>query len=444
MSLAGTPELINPSDYILQKVELVADRFETSVDLTSSTIEVNVFESIDKLFLTGSLVFLDDNGIAQYINFSGTEKITIEVKLPAQDSVTFSKTFIVTSVDSQVKSNDSATVIALSLIEESGFLSQIKKFSKTYNGTAEQILAKICKDQLGKELIVVGKSIQENFRVIVPYMTVEQSLQWVLNKASTTNGSPFFLFSTFQSDDYYLVNLDSILKDEPANKGLPFIYSSAYVNKPELSIANKSRNIQSLRMPYQDDTLNFAKMGYFGSDYSITKLDANKSENYHHSIVDVYNKLGSEDILDTTQTKAIVDDNFNLNDRRLQSYNSKFFHQLSFSTFEDKKNYYEEQDFSVTKNRLFSKTLLNLMHKSSIEINVPGLLFLLEKVLGVGVNIDVSILSNDVNKENGSPLEDKKYSGTYMIFNKRHLFSFRGGVPLHTVALKLCRLTMRQ
>ena len=438
-------ELQTPSDFVLQRVEISADRFQGLVDITNSVIEFNVFESIEDIFLTGTLIFLDDSGIASAVNFSGTEKVTVEIKLPNSDGATFTKSFIVSAVKDQVRPNDSSTVIQLLLIEEFGYLSQIKKYSKAYTGTPEEILSKICKDQLNKELTVIGKSAQNTLRVIVPFMTVEQSLKWVLNKASTVNGAPFFLFSTFQSDKLYLVDLEIILKDPSINPDQPYIYSSAFNNKNILSVVNKARVIESIKINYQGDTLNYAKGGYFGSNYSNTELDTNISKNYHHSIVDVYNKFNSEDIIEGAQTKPIVDDLLNLNDRKLQNYDSKFFHQLSFSTFEGVNNYYQDNEFSVTKNRLTSKALLNLLQKESLEVNLPGLTFLVNNsIVGVGTNISISLLTSSVEKETGEAIVDKKLSGAYMIFKKRHLFNKRGNTPRHLVSLKLCRLTQEQ
>lgn len=439
-------ELQNPSQFILNSVIITADRFNTSVDITNSVIEYNVFESLESFFLTGSLIFLDDNNIGSSLNFSGTERITITVSLPVDGSQPITKTFIVAAVKDQVRTNDSSAVLQLLLIEEFGYLAQVKKYSKVYNGTVEQILTKICKDQLGKELVLVGeKTVQQPFRVLVPFMTVEESLMWVLNKGSTSTGTPYFLFSSFLSDTIFLVSLETILKEPSLNPNFPYVYSAAYTNKEVISVLNQGRAIETLKFNYQDDTLNFAKKGYFGSDYSITALDNNNTKTYHHNILDVYKKLNTEDILEASQTKEIVDGFFKLNDELLQNYNGSNFHQLSFSTYEDTKNYYEEQDFSITKNRLTNKALLNLLHKETIEINVPGLTFLInDKDVGAGKNISVSILNDSIDQESGEIILDKKHSGAYMIFNKRHLFSKRGNAPRHTVSLKLCRLTQEK
>ena len=439
-------ELQNPSQFILNSVTITADRFNSAIDITNTVIEYNVFESIESLFLTGTLIFVDDNNIGSSLNFSGTERVTISVALPSDGSQPIVKTFIVAAVKDQVRTNDSAAVIQLLLIEEFGYLAQVKKFSKAYNGTVEQILTKICKDQLGKDLTVLGtKTIQQPFRVLVPFMTVEESLKWVLNKGSTSTGTPYFLFSSFTSDKLYLIDLETILKAPSLNPNYPYIYSTAWTNKQVSSVLNQGRAIETLKFNYQDDTLNFAKKGYFGSDYSITALDNNNTKTYHHNILDVYEKLNAEDILEASQTKEIVDRSFVLNNDLLQNYNGRNFHQLSFSTYEDTKNYYEEQDFSVTKNRLTNKALLNLLHKETIEINLPGLTFLInDKDVGAGKNISVNILNDNINQQSGEIIIDKKHSGAYMIYNKRHLFSKRGNAPRHVVSLKLCRLTQEK
>lgn len=228
----SAPQLQIPEDFILENVELSADRFDQSADLTNVVVEINVFESINSIFLTGSLVFVDDSGLLSALDLSGTERISATFSLPSNDGFKITKTFIVTGASHQVKPNDTNTIVQLQLIEEIGFLSQVKKFSKAYSGTSEQILTKICKDQLGIDLILSGQTpVEKPYRVVVPYLTVEQALKWVLDKASTVNGSPYFLFTYFcvSGNNIVLTDLDTILKEQSINPERPFTYSTAFV-----------------------------------------------------------------------------------------------------------------------------------------------------------------------------------------------------------------------
>jgi len=437
----SAPQINIPEQYTLESVTLTAERFSEDIDITGSIEELNIFESLDSIFLSGNLLFLDDNGLLSAIDLSGTERITMTLSLPAEGSEKLTKTFIISSVKDQIKTNNNTVIVKLQLIEEIGFLAQVKKYSKAYSGTAEQILAKICKDQLNMNLVNLGKnSVQESFKVLVPYLTVEQSLKWVLSKATTVNGSPFFLFSTLKGNKLYLLDLDTILQNPSANPDFPFIFSSSFTNMSTNSIKDRAREIQSIKLSNQDDTINLARRGSIGASFTNTLLDANRTNAYHHDIVNVYSDLVRDGIVEGTQKKGIVDYNFKLSEIPLNNYNSNRFYQLSFSTFEDIKNYYEEQDFSVTKNRIKSKSLLNLLQKQPIEINVPGALFLTNTYVGPGTNISVVIENNSTTNRKETDVQDKTLSGVYIIYNKRHLFSGNGTSQSHKVSLKLCRI----
>ena len=440
-----SPDLQSPEDFILNSVFIFADRFDPAIDITPVVIELNIYESIESIFLTGDIVFLDDVGISSAVRFSGTEKVQIEVTLPTPGSQIFTKRFVVSSVKNETKVNDHSAVITLSLIEESGFVSQIKKFSKAYDGRPEQILEKICTDQLQRSLIVDGTplgSIQEAMRVVVPYMTVEQSLHWILDKATTSNGSPFFLYSSLISDSLILTDLDTMLSEIPFNSREPLIYSSSLANAKILNLATQARLITTIKTSTRDDTLNFSKAGLLSSNYAITQIDNNITRDFHHNIFNAYERLEKIKILEATQENPVLDEVATFNDKPLSDYNSKYFHQVTFSTYDNISNYYEDPDFSITKQRLVSKSFENLLHKNTIEVNMPGMIFLLnDNALSVGRGIQITVLKNKIENNQNSSMEDKALSGGYVIFNKRHLFSTRGGDNRHVVSLYLCRLT---
>ena len=55
-----------------------ADRlFRTKFDVRTQIAELNIFETLDKPYLTGQIVINDDKGVFDKINFQGTERIKI-------------------------------------------------------------------------------------------------------------------------------------------------------------------------------------------------------------------------------------------------------------------------------------------------------------------------------------------------------------------------------
>ena len=70
------------SQFSITKCE-ITDRFggfeEKFFDVKTSVLELNIFESLEKPYLTGNISIGDDKGLFDLINFDGTERIKLEV-----------------------------------------------------------------------------------------------------------------------------------------------------------------------------------------------------------------------------------------------------------------------------------------------------------------------------------------------------------------------------
>ena len=69
-----------PFDFTFEKVIITADRFDFEVNLTYMISEINMFEHVDKPYLTGTILFNDNANLYNEINWLGTEKVEITIK----------------------------------------------------------------------------------------------------------------------------------------------------------------------------------------------------------------------------------------------------------------------------------------------------------------------------------------------------------------------------
>jgi hypothetical protein len=116
-----------------------ADRFggndTASFDVRTSVVELSLFESLDKPYLTGQLVLLDDKALFDTIQFQGTERLNIKMASVDNDlDVIMERTFIMTGIEKSVKSNANgkSSVLLFTLLDEHAFLSNLKKISKSF------------------------------------------------------------------------------------------------------------------------------------------------------------------------------------------------------------------------------------------------------------------------------------------------------------------------
>ena len=129
-----------------------------------------------------------------------------------------------------------------SLIDEHAYVSEVQRLRSSYRGTLSDIIAKISAQELDKDIDVsytldadekIIDSVQTEMRVIVPNLNPIDAMTWLLSRATTKTGSPFYLWSTVHDDNLRLGNLDVMLKQQAFNHKLPYTYNSANISVAE-------------------------------------------------------------------------------------------------------------------------------------------------------------------------------------------------------------------
>jgi hypothetical protein len=442
-------------DFNIESVLLTTDRFDVPVEIANTVIEINIYEDINTPYLTGSIMFLDDANLYEYVNISGTERIEIVLSNPIAGSPQVIKKFVVLSIDKSVKHNDYSSTILLNIVEDHFYFSSIQKFSKMYDGPAERIIDKILFDNLNKRLYLntptFVPSAQSSFRVIVPYLTPLDAAMWVKNKATTINGAPYFLFSTLSSDDLVLADLETIIQRDPFNKDYSFVYSQAYTNTGSENLIYQATNISHYELKQQEDTLFLAQVGALGSTYIVTDVNRGETRQTHVDGTKTLAKLVSDQIIRDPQKKSQIDTKFipdpsGNRTENINNYDSRIFSQVVSQVypFDDLiTSYSQETTFSAAEysRRVESVALKQMLYSNAADIVVPGHLFLTNNVnTSVGSQIDILVLKNDPGS-GGKPnsIVDTKRSGTHIITSKRHILNSLDSK--HSVAISCCKLT---
>ena len=83
--------------------------------------DIEIFEHIDKPYLTGLVSFLDTAGIYDKMRFKGAESFHLALKYPEDDGPTVNRSFIINGIVDTAKNNDKSEIITFKIIEERGF-----------------------------------------------------------------------------------------------------------------------------------------------------------------------------------------------------------------------------------------------------------------------------------------------------------------------------------
>ena len=168
---------VSPYQYEIISCKIETDRKSIAYELAASVAELVLFEHIEKPYISGNLVILDDANIFENIDFMGTEKVHIKLRVPSSDNF-IRKTFYIREVEAAVNTNDQVQMLVFSIIDEDFYLSSLINIQKKYEGPPNQIIKSIVSDNLpNKNILSRDDPIQSAIRFIVPNMTPMGAMQ---------------------------------------------------------------------------------------------------------------------------------------------------------------------------------------------------------------------------------------------------------------------------
>ena len=441
--------------YKITKATITADRLGgidgNKLDVRTSIAELNIFESLDKPYLTGQVVILDDKALFDKINFQGTERLSIDMASVDNDLTTvMSRTFIMTGIEDSVKSNDNgkSSIYSFTLLDEHAFLSSLKKISKSFNGNIDEIMIKLLATEMKLDIDTsylalpngggTSLPVQANMRGIIPNLSPIDAIKWLCNRATTITGSPFFVYASMHDNNLRLGNLDSMLSQKAWNSRLPYTYNPANVSSAESQTEfERTFTIKALKTSRMANTLNLIQQGAVGASLENTNLNTGKVSKSHHSIRNVLDRLKKSNVIGDHQN--VFDPMFQVGDTLVDEYDSIKYHTVtSTGVYGRKKSYHDEYDTNQFKKKLESRAILNHMHKNTLNVVVEGAGFIISKA-SVGDIVNLKVVNDNVENSstaNEGDLIDKAKSGDFIIYDTRH--TFQG--TQHTVSMNLCKL----
>ena len=433
-------------DFELLEVIYSSDRDTTILyDLVNMVTDFEIFEHIDKPFITAQIALLDTTNFVQNVDLQGGEKIRISIqsKETEADNDSITKNFIIDKVIKSQRADEKTEVFYIHCFEDIAFKSSLININKFYNDTPTNIIQNIVSEYMGRNLISSLDQYQTNMQVIVPNMHPIEAASWIKNRITSVDGLPYYFYSTFANDDLYLVDLGQLLTRSPINRKAPFTYikSMAQQFKTDNFIPILSYKHENI-----DDVLTLIRRGYVGASYNFLNTLTGQNVNCNFDVKeDVFDQL-DEHAMFKEQKRYNFGSGEKVNDIPLSSHNSEIITHISGNGSYNNGNYNvrtidEELDPIAYKKRISSSALRHFMTKAPITVQVQGRPF----IRGTGdysIGNVARLLFLDSNRRTDDAAEpDYKKSGDYLMYAARHSFSVR--TPNRLTTSVLCaRLSM--
>lgn len=417
------------------------DAESNRIHVNSNIIELVFFESLEKPYITGQVAITDDQGFVDGMGFSGSERLFIEIASEDKTLVpVMSRYFIMTGIDQVVKSNDAgqASVYLFTLMDEHAFLSKSKKISRTVTDTIEKEITKICGQDLNKnvDLSYLYPSIQNNMKVLIPYMHPLEACDWLRDRATTVSGCPLFLYASIHDTNMRLGSLDKMLEQSTWNTELPYLYSPSNVKQTEnKSPIHRTFQIQTMRAAKLQNTLKQMMTGSVGSTYNNTNLGTGQISSERFDITDALKNLTKSGVIREGKEQNVYPSNFKMDNKLVNTMDAKIFHQVtSTGTYGTFKSYHDEMKPSSFTNKVNNRSIRNMLYKNMFEVTVPGGGFIVSKA-SVGDMVRIETISDDGDSK-ASVSFDQLRTGDFLIYNTRHTFKN----TRHDVVMTVCKL----
>lgn len=428
----------NNSGFLLSSVLLVSERLTESVELNRIVTDVEIFEHIEKPYLTGRIMVIDDSNFYENADIQGSERIQITIESTEEDSTPITKTFFVSKVEKIQKVQDNAQTLMIHLVEDVFYISSLKNINRHYTGSRSNIIGKIAQNFLNKKVFLTGKD-RSVIEVIVPNMHPLEAMMWLNKKAANSRGYPFYLYSTLVGDDFRMENLGDILLRPALNAGqddAAFTISSVKA-QDTMNVTVQRRVIENHNMSSQENLLDLIRKGLISSkfEYIDTLTENTKSFNYN-SRKDVFAKLIHDGILSDTQPNPSIDFAELIDDKLIETYKSvkstyvggsmayrdsdtaEGFTPFTYNAWNN--SYGEYKTGADYKLNVISATMDAILKKNPFTISLNGLEFIKgDAHRTIGNNILIQVQATHDQADDGI---DRKKSGSYLIYSVRHMF----------------------
>lgn len=455
----------NTSQYVIKECLFNAIRgFPNGgpVDMKKFVGEVTIFESLLKPYLTCNIALLDDKGyITDRVKLQGSETVTLKIAGTAEEGVPveWNLKLRVVKIVNQYKVNDKATGYVINCMSESAFNDSFVKVSKSYHDNlediGEKVLSRYLKVGVLKEKPYWRNDISDQgpVKVIIPYLSPYQTLEWLMDRATGEGGAPFFAFTSVwdnkPNEDKVRFGSFKTMVKEGISKAYPdlakpkraqertFYFNQAQVNSTQPGYEKEKGIIKSMTQGGIENTLRMVNRAAVGS--RITNLDPFTSTKIgrHHNLVDYLEYLTPEAGMFSTIIDKKDEVEIEGISRPLSEHDARETNTLtSYGTYGWNYSYHDVARPQNLMNKTRKGTIVAMLYKNKVDCVINGYSFTKEK-LRVGDIVNIIFDKNDVDGT-GMPItsRDQRRSGFYMILEMSRSYIRNS----HEITVSVCKI----
>ena len=246
-------------------------------NITDLVVTISIYESIFKLSLMSEIIISDTIGLIDTIPIIGQEIVNIEYSNGDED---YEFEFYVTDISEFNDISDGMASYKLYLSGKKEMMNAINTFSKSYSGSASDIINKIYVDYLDSSVDNTTAS-GNSMNIVIPFMKPFAALKMILQNSISNEKTPLFLYEDSKNE----TNLVSLASFQTKDSKMTLDYSPDIDTTGE-TLRNVSRKLnkvfnQSFKKGY--DNYNNIVNGAYASFVNSIDLATKNYERFDFS-----------------------------------------------------------------------------------------------------------------------------------------------------------------
>lgn len=422
--------------FTVEKCELVTSA-GLVINLSSSILEINIFEDIYSNAIKGSILCFDTNSLIANTQILGQDYLRLKIVTPGFETDDHEKTidfsenvFSVYKIGARNDASTNSEVFELSFISPEALTNLRKRVSKSLTGSPSEIFETLMKSDFSintnKKLYIEESSGIRKY--VVPNVHPFQFIQSLMEEAVSSNTkSPFFLFFE-NTNGYHFRTLQSLYnQDTKADFNVGDTGELEDVGSKVKDIEKEYRTVIADDSNNNSDMLKNIISGLLANKLKTVDIFNKEINTQTHNYFDDYKNFDRIEGVDSNRDKPIYNDApIEEDGTRVSDYPDTEIHlvpiQVNKDTGGDALHYNKEtEDYTYTPStekdsvQFLKGKMVELATTLNRNMKVNG-----HTALACGDTINFT-KPDSTAKENG--FLDELESGKYLITAARHIFS---------------------
>tara|TARA_R110002074_G_C12489312_1_gene661619 strand:+ start:402 stop:1793 length:1392 start_codon:yes stop_codon:yes gene_type:complete len=433
-------EIQYAGEYELQELKLYSSTGNV-IDLTTTTIEINLFEDMNRTSMSGSVIIADTNNLILNTPILGQEYVSLKIKTPSLDGEEINFTdhvFCAYKIGIRSDLSQSSELFEIHLTTPELQKNIRTRISKSYTGTIDEIVTDVIRNELfvnsKKPLFIEPTSGIK--KIISPNINPYNFIQMLRRQAiSAHNQSPHFVFFE-NSKGIHFRSLQSLYEQESMSEYHAGDMGDHTDTQGKTGdIEQDFKRVLSFTQSSNNDMLVNIKTGLLGS--KITVFDI-YNKNYNTTTHDYFKnfkdfgRLGSDPIYNEAPIDVKNNNIGNFPDAKVHLYPTS-----TTTDYRDAQHYdTETSSYPYTSNKIQDTLLSRQAKRMELETTIN---------LALQINGNTTIAAGQVinfskptrGNAHGQGEKDEVYSGNYLITKLRHMFT--QGTKKHEISMIIAK-----